>query len=588
MFERNELYRVYKISIPIIDLLVPYWNLYINIKGLSLIDTLEFPAGYESYKNNCIDIYNDYQQKKEFIEDKEDAKLLEETTINQILCELTKYVCTNIYDREHFHRTFKKHFFTIVHKENSFICVTKDCNEEKMIELLDKFLTYSNPIRLLLQAIDTNREKNFDDMINCGLYSVAAQKTIDNSDIRSIYAPIYHISDFKTTDDEHISYELNSSEFWLNYELIKEYYSFDEELDDKVIVFHKRNNDSTSYIDGLYSNDIIIPFISDFKKQYQVNLNAIWREFKSNVYHHKLNKDDSVSRKNNKVQKDFLELTKKEDVTNKLSYLVNNLFIPQEHLTKIEDIGFCFNDITIVDGLSELENYEFFSSRIEDNKPFIGIHKKDKAGSSSYKLLHYININAGKLENIRGHNKVDKFSGKIAKILKPDLAFYYLLRYYEDFFCLVLDEIKQETGSVIDFIANQNLKNNNSTNEVDILAFNGSDIFIIELKTTLNIDYIVSYQKKCNKWLQHNPEIANNLKFMIVGNYGSETLNICIGNNTEEEEYNVPRPNMNGCAYSFSVPLDGRHELYCFTESSFERLKSKLTKILIKDEASSN
>ena len=115
MFERNELYRVYKISIPIIDLLVPYWNLYINIKGLSLIDTLEFPAGYESYKNNCIDIYNDYQQKKEFIEDKEDAKLLEETTINQILCELTKYVCTNIYDREHFHRTFKKHFFTIVH-----------------------------------------------------------------------------------------------------------------------------------------------------------------------------------------------------------------------------------------------------------------------------------------------------------------------------------------------------------------------------------------------------------------------------------------------------------------------------------------
>ena len=61
MFERNELYRVYKISIPIIDLLVPYWNLYINIKGLSLIDTLEFPAGYESYKNNCIDIYNDYQ-----------------------------------------------------------------------------------------------------------------------------------------------------------------------------------------------------------------------------------------------------------------------------------------------------------------------------------------------------------------------------------------------------------------------------------------------------------------------------------------------------------------------------------------------
>ena len=100
--------------------------------------------------------------------------------------------------------------------------LTKDCNEEKMIGLLDKFLTNSNPIRLLLQTIDRNSEKNFDDMINCGLYSVVAQKTIDSSDIRSIYAPVYHISDFKTTEDEHVSYELSSNEYWLNYDLIKE------------------------------------------------------------------------------------------------------------------------------------------------------------------------------------------------------------------------------------------------------------------------------------------------------------------------------------------------------------------------------
>ena len=587
MFERNELYRVYKISIPIIDLLVPYWNLYINIKGLSIIDTLEFPAGYESYKKHCTEIYNDYQQKKEHIADKDDSIQLEETTINQILCVLTRYICANIYNREHFFKAFKKHFFTIVHKEDSFFCLTKDCNEEKMIGLLDKFLTNSNPIRLLLQTIDRNSEKNFDDMINCGLYSVAAQKTIDSSDIRSIYAPVYHISDFKTTENEHVSYELSSNEYWLNYDLIKEYYNLEEEQDTKAIVFAKQNNDSISHIDGLYIKDVIIPFISDFKKQYQVNLNAIWREFKSNVYHHKSEKNDNINRKNNKKQKEFLQLVKNEEVTNKLSYLVNNLFIPQEHISKIEGLESCFNDVTIVEGLSELENYEFFSSNIENDKPFIGIHKKDKAGSSSYKLLHYINRNAGKLENIRGHNNISKCTGKIAKVLKPDLAFYYLLRYYEDFFSLALNEVKQETGNIIDFVANQNLRINSSENEVDILAFNGTDIYIIELKTTLNIDYIISYQKKCNKWLQHNPEIANNMKFIIAGNFGSETLNIC-GKKEECDGYNEARPNMNGYAYSFSIPLNEEHELYCFTESSFERLKSKLTKILIKDEASSN
>ena len=77
------------------------------------------------------------------------------------------------------------------------------------------------------------------------------------------------------------------------------------------------------------------------------------------------------------------------------------------------------------------------------------------------------------------------------------------------------------------------------------------------------------------------------MKFIIAGNFGSETLNIC-GKKEECDGYNKARPNMNGCAYSFSIPLNEEHELYCFTESSFERLKSKLTKILIKDEASSN
>lgn len=36
MFERNELYKVYKISVPIIDMLVPYWNLYIRVGGINI------------------------------------------------------------------------------------------------------------------------------------------------------------------------------------------------------------------------------------------------------------------------------------------------------------------------------------------------------------------------------------------------------------------------------------------------------------------------------------------------------------------------------------------------------------------------
>lgn len=48
MFERNELYKVYKISVPIIDMLVPYWNLYIRVGGINIIDSIELPKEYSA------------------------------------------------------------------------------------------------------------------------------------------------------------------------------------------------------------------------------------------------------------------------------------------------------------------------------------------------------------------------------------------------------------------------------------------------------------------------------------------------------------------------------------------------------------
>ena len=330
---------------------------------------------------------------------------------------------------------------------------------------------------LLLKAIDTKKGDRFDDMINKGIYDIEAENALESADIRCIYSPIYYKTDFCSPVDKYETYNLDVSEFWLNHNLFKEVQ--DEELKetDKIFCFSSKTKDSILNIDGICLNNLIIPLVSDFKELYPQNLTAIWRELKNGVYHHKSESLDSPNFKCNEEQKAFLELAKNEDVTNRLSYLTNNLFIPQEYISKIDGIENCFNDIMIVDGLSELENYEFFSSYNDNDKPFIGIHKKDKAGSSAYKLLHYIYKKDNKLNNIRGHNQINKCNGKIAKVLKPNLAFYYLLRYYEDFFTLALNEIRQENER-IDFIVNQNLSINNSKYEVDVIAFNGTDIYI--------------------------------------------------------------------------------------------------------------
>lgn len=586
MFERNELYKVYKISIPIIDMLLPYWSLYIRVGGIDIIDSINLPEEYSDVKKLCATVYAEYKHKEGSIKNEEELFAVQESVSNQILHILQDYIIESIYHKDNFIKIFNENILFIIHKDDNLLCVTAGCDSpKKMTSLLSNFLRQTNPIMLLLEAIDSNKERGFDDMINKGIYDLEAKNALKDADIRCIYSPIYCKSDFHSSENRYTKFYIDSSEFWLNHDLLRKFQ--EEELGeiDKVIGFSKKGCDSILSIDGICFNNSIIPLVSDFKELYPHNLNAIWRELKNGVYHHKPESVNCIT--SNGEQKAFLELAKTEDVTNRLSYLVNNLFIPKEHIDKIDGIEDCFNEVTVVDGLSELDNYEFFSSYSDEDKPFIGIHKKDKAGSSAYKLLHYIYKKDNKLSNIQGHNNINNCKNKIAKVLKPNLAFYYLLRYYEDFFSLALNEIKQETGNVIDFVANQNIRINNRENEVDIIAFNGADIYMIELKTNLTIDYIVSYQKKCNTWLHHNSEIANNLKFIIVGNFGSETLNVC-GEKEECDGYNEARPNMNGCAYSFFVPLTGNNKLQCFTESSFEKLKSKLMKILIKDEVASN
>ena len=74
-------------------------------------------------------------------------------------------------------------------------------------------------------------------------------------------------------------------------------------------------------------------------------MSGIWREFKSQVYHHKTNTTENTTRSAN--QNYFLQLTKDETFTDKLFYLEDNLFVPDEHFNKIQGLEEFFNDIII-------------------------------------------------------------------------------------------------------------------------------------------------------------------------------------------------------------------------------------------------
>lgn len=149
MFERNELYKVYKISVPIIDMLVPYWSLYIRVGGIDIIDSIELPEEYSAIKDLCVNIYGEYKRDREIsVKNKDELSVAQESVCNQILHILKDYIIKSICSRDNFNNAFKDHILFIVHKDDSLLCVTKGCDSKKMTSLLGKFLKKSNPILL--------------------------------------------------------------------------------------------------------------------------------------------------------------------------------------------------------------------------------------------------------------------------------------------------------------------------------------------------------------------------------------------------------------------------------------------------------
>ena len=89
---------------------------------------------------------------------------------------LQDYIIESIYHKDNFIKIFNENILFIIHKDDNLLCVTAGCDSpKKMTSLLSNFLRQTNPIRLLLEAIDSNKERGFDDMIN-NHYNISLQK----------------------------------------------------------------------------------------------------------------------------------------------------------------------------------------------------------------------------------------------------------------------------------------------------------------------------------------------------------------------------------------------------------------------------
>lgn len=594
MFDNSGRYKAYKFHLILEDALTPYWCLYNKIKGIrNLVKEITVPKIYkDSYDEIKKLVENQFNQNKG--DGTEDEKIeLDEIieSISQKVFEfLNSCITRQIYTSEYFkniitRKKFKDHILAIFF-DKEFLIITENCDIELLNEFLYKFFQEYNPISLFIKFLDSKiRDDELNKLVNISLYQNIISNSLSHINIIDLFSPIYPLKTLNFNIDVFKRKEIPTEIYYINEILFQKIYPLIES-GDKNKVYCLSKNETDSILNNneafLINEKFILPIKANLMNSLSPNINARWIEFRSNVYNfiERENKESRYKRNERykKGNSDFLKKMKSENFTNIFSFLENNIFLDYESF-KNSDKEFLelFEEVTLVSGLEELYNYEIFSSHVPENKIFMGIHKKDKAGSSSYKLLHYMTHEGGKVKNTRNLEPPTTPTCCKVFVLKNRYAFYYLERFYEDYFIEALNEINIKNN--IDYIFNQKIKLNNCENEIDIITFNGDKLYFIELKTTLSLESIMQYKKKCVNWMNENPELKDKAEFLIFGAYGKDSLGVCNLKDDNKQWYNVPLENFNGMAYDFDIPLPFEKHLRCITQSSFERLKEKLIEV---------
>ncbi|MDQ1162961.1 hypothetical protein QE422_003329 [Chryseobacterium sp. SORGH_AS 447] len=281
----------------------------------------------------------------------------------------------------------------------------------------------------------------------------------------------------------------------------------------------------------------------------------------------------------------FKNEIKKKNFTNLLSYLKQNLYIDHELLTKEEYIPFriYFTPSLKIQDVKYLKKLNFFINDAESSTSF-GIYSSEKLAEDSnhFNLIHwYDRTNEGKDLKYRD-NLGPKGTKDVHKVntLKPEIAFYFITKYFEDYIENLLNEISNNT------ISNFHLFNGiDDLGEFDFLVKGLETFYFIEVKTTLTKYYITEYIEKCQKVMNAFKDIAVKIEFIIIGAYSHSNLedlkHHILTSHRGNKRYNNRINNLDTIPYNFKIPIEkGDKNLLCIAESNYTLLKTLLKKCL--------
>lgn len=341
---------------------------------------------------------------------------------------------------------------------------------------------------------------------------------------------------------------------------------------------------------ALEQGDYIIPLVTEWRSFFNVTNEAqlVWVDYQNKIYSIKEKNGEKKQRKvkseMTKDEKEFVAAAASEEFTNTLSFLVDNLYLSDDAPEVTDAYKKFFHPLKKVEELKHLVDYRIYVPDHDQEGTVLGVYKINKlAGESDYNLRHMLYTQqVGGKQVIKDYNDEQR-NVTTVQVLRPQYASFFMMDYYEFFVEEVLKVLKKQ-GAIKAYLRNQRFcfkgAKENKLIEIDALVFTGQKVFLLELKTTMHIEFMNTYPQKYAEMLD-NESTPDIYEFYLISSFAED--NITILRPKQMDGYNVKREGLKSVPYKFDVGIpvkgDNKRNLHCLSESSFDRLKEELQQV---------
>ena len=514
MFLNQKGNTIFRVMLSIDKVLEPFWSLSKNLIGEALLKDRDYRAFNSDFQNSLAERLkgcdDEYKKRCDAFEGSESEKQQYRdnefnSRYDQVYDEAFRVVndayLRDILSNDCFGKGIKKSCSLVVyHPSGECRFVIEGDASNSFEEDFQRCLSKAKVLDTFLDFLDKSIANAY--TFDQSIYRNALPNNPRDESV-PIASPLYPMA-LLTAEAE---VERGESEYkiWFN-EAVLEKLGYEMPRGEEV--FEYKNGER---IVGLEQGQYFIPLSADWKEYFDISnlVELVWTDFINQVFVKPPKDKESKAQEKTKLTADeqaFIDAAKTEDFTNLLSYLEDNLYLSKDAPEILGEYARFFQTLVKIEDLKHLPDYKLYVPD-QEGDTVLGVYKINREkGESSYNLRHMLSMkNQGENRIVKDCYDTGNKKASAVSTLLPQYAPFYNRYYYEFFVEAVLKDLKEQ-GVIKGYLRNQhyayNTPDGDKQCEIDAIVKTDNKIMILELKTTLHVEFLVDYPQRYATMLQ--------------------------------------------------------------------------------------